>query len=75
MREKGIDPVLMTPFLSTAFFIYTASKRLLREDLPPFHGPWHTKEIFLQRLEVLKEGGFMASRVKEYVKAKEGTQD
>jgi hypothetical protein len=72
MREKAIDPVLMAPFLTTAFFICTASERLLSKDLPPFHGPWHDKEIFLQRLEVLTDGGFMKSRVKEYVQATEG---
>jgi hypothetical protein len=75
LREKAIDPVLMTPFLSTAFFISTGPDHLLRNDLPPFHGPWYDKAVFMKRLEVLTEGGFMNSKVREYVKAKEGKQD
>jgi hypothetical protein len=74
MREKGIDPILMTPFLSTAFMISTTSSQLLTEDLPPFHGPWYDKDVFLKRLEVLTEGGFMNSKVRAYVKAKEDKQ-
>jgi hypothetical protein len=75
LREKAIDPVLMTPFLSAAFLISTAPDHLLRKDLPPFHGPWNDKEVFLKRLEVLTDGGFMISKVKEYVRATEGKQD
>jgi hypothetical protein len=75
LREKAIDPVLMTPFLSTAFLISTGPDHLLRNDLPPFHGPWSDKAMFMKRLEVLTEGGFMNSKVREYVNAKEGKQD
>jgi hypothetical protein len=74
MREKGIDPVLMTLFLKTAFMIFSVSERLLSKELPPFHGPWNDKDVLLQRLEVLTDGdgGFMKSRIKEYVQATEG---
>jgi hypothetical protein len=76
IREKGIDPMLMTLFLKTAFFISTTPDRLLSKELPPFHGPWNDREVFLKRLEELidGDGGVMKSKVKEYVQATEGKQ-